>query len=230
MVIKLPQVSVSLIFAHFCSNRAIANSSFFLLSFKLLCFNSKALYCSSSTMSWVIFLFGGFSLTSLIVFLQEAVSSTTLVTASCLLINSSGFSATELGVSSAILFSLGLDGHQPRFEESSCSPSKMAQILTKKLHRWRSWRNWSATECFDGNTQNAKQHSGAYDAIIFSKKISFFFKNFEAINVLLRVGSDYGKFLLASFVLFGNTFCLSRSSVPELLNWNRMLLASNGYL
>ena len=40
-----------------------------LLSFKLLCFNSKALYCSSSTMSWVIFLFGGFSLTSLIVFL-----------------------------------------------------------------------------------------------------------------------------------------------------------------
>ena len=72
-----------------------------LLSFKLLYFNSKALYCSSSTMSWVIFLFGGFSLTSLIVFLQEAVSSTTLVTASCLLINSSGFSATELGVSSA---------------------------------------------------------------------------------------------------------------------------------
>lgn len=101
MVIKLPQVSVSLIFAHFCSNRAISNSSFFLFSFKLLCFNSKALYCSSSTMSWVIFLFGGFSLTSLIVFLQEAVSSTTLVTASCLLINSSGFSATELGVSSA---------------------------------------------------------------------------------------------------------------------------------
>lgn len=101
MVIKLPQVSVSLIFAHFCSNRAISNSSFFLLSFKLLCFNSKALYCSSSTMSWVIFLFGGFLLTSLIVFLQEAVSSTTLVTASCLLINSSGFSATELGVSSA---------------------------------------------------------------------------------------------------------------------------------
>ena len=96
---KLPQVSVSLILAHFCSNRAISNSSFFLLRFKLLCFNNKALYCSSSTMSWVIFLFGGFSLTSLIVFLQVAMSLTILVTAPS--INSSGCSATELGVSSA---------------------------------------------------------------------------------------------------------------------------------
>ena len=98
---KLPQVSVSLILAHFSSNRAISNSSFFFLRFKLLCFNNKALYCYSSTMSWVIFLFGGFSLTSLIVFLQVVMSLTTLVTASCLLINSSGCSATELGVSAA---------------------------------------------------------------------------------------------------------------------------------
>ena len=53
-------------------------------------------------MSWVIFLFGGFSLTSLIVFfIQVAMSLTTLVTASCLLTNSSGCLATELGVSSA---------------------------------------------------------------------------------------------------------------------------------
>lgn len=44
----------------------------------------------------------------------------------------------------------------------------------------------------DNDTQNAKYPSGTYDARIFSKKISFY-KNFEAIDDLLRVSCVYGK-------------------------------------
>ena len=44
----------------------------------------------------------------------------------------------------------------------------------------------------DNDTQNEKYPSGTYDAIIFSKKISFY-KNFEAIDDLLRVSCVYGK-------------------------------------